>query len=73
MAILQTTDNGASWLDYAHGGDPALAPYSVGGARFISDDGDLLGTFTDVIDGEHARVWFLRASTRTESDPVGCL
>jgi hypothetical protein len=73
LAILQTTDNGVSWLDYAQGGDPALAPYAVGGARFLSEDGDLLGTFTDVVEGQPVKVWFLRASTRTESDPVGCL
>lgn len=46
IACLESTDNGATWHDYARS-DKACNPYSIGGFREITDDGYIIGTFTD--------------------------
>jgi len=48
VACLESTDNGASWHDYARS-EGTYNPYSIGGSREISADGYIIGTFTDSI------------------------
>jgi hypothetical protein len=64
LACLRSDDNGTTWKDHALS-EPLTQPYSVGGCREITPDGQIIGSFTDVtgekINGyPRGRVYFFR-------------
>jgi DNA-binding beta-propeller fold protein YncE len=72
LACLISTDNGASWREFAVS-DRAFPHrvYSIGGARNLTSDGAIIGTFTDVkpdaelyTEANSGTVWFFRIPTR---------
>ncbi|MHB9027159.1 MAG: two-component regulator propeller domain-containing protein, partial [Candidatus Latescibacterota bacterium] len=46
IGCLASDDNGATWYDYAVSAG-TFNPYAVGGCRTITDDGYIIGSFTD--------------------------
>jgi hypothetical protein len=63
-------DNGATWQDHAVS-EPFRQPYAVGGAREVTPDGWIIGSFTDVTGPTHkdeagssGRVHFFRIQAR---------
>jgi hypothetical protein len=46
LACLASDDNGQSWYDYAVS-DTAYSLYAVGGCREVTEDGWIIGSFTD--------------------------
>ena len=46
LGCLASDDNGETWYDYALS-EESFNPYSIGGARELTDDGAIVGTFTD--------------------------
>ena len=46
LGCLASDDNGETWYDYAVS-DESFNPYSIGGARELTADGAIVGTFTD--------------------------
>ena len=50
LVCLVSRDNGTTWHDYARG-TQKFNPYAIGGARQITDDGYIIGTFTDFVPG----------------------
>lgn len=52
LACLASDDNGATWYEYAVGAQQfAHRVYSIGGARELTRDGAIIGTFTAVTPG----------------------
>ena len=52
LACLVSEDNGSTWQEYAISDrDFKHRVYSIGAAREITDDGWIVGTFTDVVEG----------------------
>ena len=47
LACLVSHDNGTSWQDHVLGETEYTDAYSIGGSREITDDGYLIGSFTD--------------------------
>ncbi|GIT31773.1 MAG: hypothetical protein Ct9H300mP1_38190 [Planctomycetaceae bacterium] len=73
LACLASQDNGKTWREYAVS-DRAFKTrvYSIGAAREITDDGWIVGTFTEVGKGaktyfepNSGRVYFFRIKART--------
>ena len=73
LACLASQDNGQTWREYAVS-DRAFKTrvYSIGAAREITDDGWIVGTFTEVGEGaktyfepNSGRVYFFRIKART--------
>ena len=46
LGCLASDDNGVTWYDYAVS-EESWNPYSIGGARELTADGAIVGTFTD--------------------------
>ena len=46
LGCLASDDNGETWYDYAVS-EESWNPYSIGGARELTADGAIVGTFTD--------------------------
>ena len=46
LGCLASDDNGGTWYDYAVS-EESFNPYSIGGARELTADGAIVGTFTD--------------------------
>lgn len=46
LGCLASDDNGETWYDYAVS-EESWNPYSIGGARELTADGAIIGTFTD--------------------------
>ena len=46
LGCLASDDNGETWYDYALS-EESFNPYSIGGARELTADGAIVGTFTD--------------------------
>lgn len=46
LGCLASDDNGETWYDYAVS-EESFNPYSIGGARELTADGAIIGTFTD--------------------------
>ncbi len=46
IGCLASDDNGRTWYDYAVT-DRTYRPYSIGGCRELTGDGDIIGSFTD--------------------------
>jgi DNA-binding beta-propeller fold protein YncE len=76
LACLASDDKGRTWREYAIS-DRAFGHrvYSIGAAREITDDGWIVGAFTDVVEGANTyyeprsgKVYFFRIKARTE-DP----
>lgn len=63
IACLISRDNGSSWSDYAVAQREFLGNYATGGARQVTEDGYVIGSFT-----EHTRIgskiWFYRIKVR---------
>ncbi len=66
LACLVTCDNGQSWADHALSSRTFADNYATGGARQITDDGYVIGSFTERIrlGGRCRGVWFYRIKTR---------
>lgn len=47
IACLVSRDGGTTWHDHARSGE-AFAPYGLGGCRRVTDDGWIIGSFTDL-------------------------
>jgi len=68
IACLVSHDNGQTWHDYAQSTDAfpyAWSLYSIGGCREITDDGHLIGSFTDrgaANDDTTSQAYFFRIS-----------
>ena len=66
LACLISRDHGCSWSDYAFGAAPHGC-YATGGARSITKDGYIIGSFTG------GGVWFFRIKSRgpfTETENI---
>ena len=63
IACLASNDNGDTWRDYAVS-EPMSNPYSIGGCREVTEDGYVIGSFTDPVEGsddpDAAKVYFFR-------------
>lgn len=64
LSVVESDDNGVTWIEHAVSG---LVPagygiYSIGGSRWITDDGYLIGTFTQT--GPDRSVKFFRVKVR---------
>lgn len=62
LGCLASDDDGQSWYDYAIT-EERFNLYSIGGARELSADGGLIGTFTDqraTAEQDSSQVWFFR-------------
>ncbi len=62
LGCLASDDNGETWYDYAVS-DGSFNPYSIGGARELTADGAIVGTFTDyqaTEDRDSSQVHFFR-------------
>ena len=46
VACLVSKDNGATWQDFART-EKSFGLYSLGGCRQVTEEGDIIGTFTD--------------------------
>ncbi len=60
VVSLYSPDNGLSWFDHARG-ENANPPYAVSGSQRVSDDGYILGAYTEKSgpDG-HDQIWFFK-------------
>lgn len=47
IACLVSDDNGTTWQDYARGETQLTDCYSIGGCREVTNDGYIIGSFTD--------------------------
>jgi hypothetical protein len=73
LACLASDDNGRTWREYAISNRAFKhRVYSIGAAREITDDGWIVGTFTDVVEGaktyyepNSGNVYFFRIKART--------
>ncbi len=64
IACLVSSDNGNSWHDFARS-ESTFRPYAIGGCREITDDGCIIGAFTEQGSGSDilardAKVYFFR-------------
>ena len=72
LACLASDDNGSTWRDHAV--SPAVTnPYSIGGSREVTEDGWIIGSFTEQIastldSGGGSKVHFFRI--RAEPPPL---
>jgi hypothetical protein len=63
LGCIVSTDNGATWHDYARSRAEFAVMYSIGGCRDVTRDGFVIGTFTDTPGGGDSAdvpVWFLK-------------
>ncbi|MBI2303048.1 MAG: hypothetical protein HYU66_29420, partial [Armatimonadetes bacterium] len=58
IACLASDDNGTTWYDYAVS-QQTFNPYAIGGCRELTDDGHVIGSFTDQA-VTPPRVYFIR-------------
>lgn len=60
IGVLRSEDQGATWHDHAISRE-GFQPYAIGGFRWLSEDGDILGSFTDQgTDGVSRALYFFR-------------
>jgi hypothetical protein len=64
VACLVSEDNGGTWRDYARS-DEKFGAYSIGGCREVTDDGYVIGSFTDQVSSpasltRDSKVYFFR-------------
>ena len=64
LGCLISYDNGRSWSDYALAAQIFQDNYATGGARQTTDDGYIIGSFSDRFGGECQEVWFYRIKLR---------
>jgi len=73
LAVLASFNNGETWQDYAAydmgGNSPVGGAYSIGGAREISADGYILGSFTDTTKNPPT-VNFFKVKTELPVTPI---
>ena len=70
LAALRSDDGGITWHDHARC-DTRLSLYSIGGYRWTTENGDLVGTVTDQVAPEstsdaRSRVYFFRVRGKAE-------
>jgi len=66
IVSLVSYDKGKTWNDHAVS-NRAFAPYSVGGCNVLTDDGFIIGSFTDLYDSRgqiKPSVYFFRIPTQ---------
>lgn len=68
LYVIVSYDNGATWHDYAQSDSNTQNIYAIGGAREITSDGYIIGTYTDVTNTP-AIVRFFRIKA-TEAAPA---
>ena len=73
IACLVSEDNGNTWQDYART-EEVFGLYSTGGCRQITEDGYIIGTFTDQAGSNHttdrkSKVFFFRIKAKTHGGP----
>jgi hypothetical protein len=65
IVCLASEDNGTNWHDYA-ASEPLHSPYAIGGCRAVTEEGWVIGSFTDQLpapsggDLAEARVFFFK-------------
>jgi len=64
IGCLVSEDNGETWRDYARS-EEKFHPYSIGGCREVTEDGYVIGSFTDQVSSpaslkRDSRVYFFR-------------
>jgi hypothetical protein len=65
IVCLASSDNGATWHDFAATDSAArVKPYAIGGFRELTADGHIIGTFTDVAEPGPVKVRFMKIATR---------
>ena len=67
IACLASSDNGSTWVDYART-EEKFGAYSIGGCREVTDDGYVIGSFTDQKSSpaslvRDSKVYFLKIKT----------
>ena len=66
IGCLASDDNGATWRDHALS-DPLEGIYAIGGARDVSAEGFVIGSFTQILPaGGGIKVYFLRIAAQTK-------
>jgi hypothetical protein len=60
LACLVSSDNGSSWSDHATASRQFVGNYATGGARTITADGYVIGSFTESSGRGEPGVWFFR-------------
>lgn len=60
LACLVSCDNGSSWSDHAMASRQFVSNYATGGARTITADGYVIGSFTESSGRGVPGVWFFR-------------
>jgi len=67
LACLASDDNGDTWRDYAVS-EKVTNPYAIGGCREVTTDGWIIGSFTDQMPTNGAKVYFFRIPTRAKKN-----
>jgi hypothetical protein len=62
LACLISRDNGETWHDYAKS-EETFRTYAIGGFREITDDGYIIGSFTNRGINQEHQVYFFRIKT----------
>ena len=63
LGCLVSRDNGQTWSDHAVAGQTFNDNYATGGARQITNDGYIIGSFSDKPRNKPRQVWFYRIKT----------
>ena len=73
IVCLVSKDNGTTWHAHARSED-VFKIYAIGGCRRVTENGDIIGTFTDFRTSEsnepHSKVFFFRIPAFSSKDDV---
>ena len=64
IVVLKSEDNGLTWHKHALG--PLSITYAMGGAPQVTDDGYIIGTYTDITDPSKGVVKFFKVASLAE-------
>jgi hypothetical protein len=73
IAVLCSHDQGATWRDHALSHD-LYQPYAIGGSRWLSEDGHIVGSFTQQNSDGSSALYFFRVpgiEARAQHDKTG--
>jgi hypothetical protein len=70
LYVIVSYDNGTTWNDYAQSDFNTQNIYAIGGAREITSDGYIIGTYTDVTNTQAVVRFFRIKATETPLLPV---
>ena len=75
LGCLVSHDNGDTWQDFART-ERTFTMYALGGAREVTEDGFIIGSFTDRLDGissavRRSRVYFFKIGVDVDPDSDG--